>query len=788
MRRLRAGAARTGDRLRRRRSGPGRRIVPSLLVVAVLATAIGLGAARTEVDTGVESFLPSGDPAPAAMERKASDFGGEPVVVLLRGARPHELLTDPQQLRALLRTEGALAKLPDVAAVYGPATALNQVAGSAQDLLLRIAGRRDGLRIAAEQRASAAGDTPEQVRAAGEQATRELVLRYAPLLVRGLPAGLPTLNNPSFAASVIYDGSGAPKERWRAIVPDASTVAVLVRPRQAIDQAATGRLVDAVRATVRDDGPATTATTVSGVPVVTSELSAQVVREIPLVAGLVAVIVLLRFLLVPAVTGGGGRRRRLIPFVATLTGGAATYALFGWAGVPLSFGAVALLPVLLGVGSAFPIYLCGARDRRPVLVLAGAAVAACAALALSPLGFVRDLGLALAAGLTLTVLAALALDRWWPAAAPSAPSAPSAPEAPEVPPADATPVRRGATPALRVLLALAVVTGAVGWVALSGLDVRADPRQMAGGLPAIADALAVERALGSSGEVGIVLRGPDVAAPEALAWAHRADSTVRDRFGGRLRPLLGPSDVLSFLGDRPSPAQVSAALELVPSYLTSTVLRGDRQAGVQILGLELQDLGSQSALLDELGAALPPPPAGYEGEVVGLPVAAGAAYTALLADRWVVNVAGIAAAGLVLALGLRRRSDAARAVLASAVATGWGFGLLALLGIGLSPLTVGLGALVTVTGCEFAVLLRSAHGTPTQVSRGVLVAAVTSAAGYAVLAVSGLEVVREFGLVLAGAVVLSYLSAVLVVRATTGRAPAAGARPADTRVLTEVPS
>ena len=69
------------------------------------------------------------------------------------------------------------------------------------------------------------------------------------------------------------------------------------------------------------------------------------------------------------------------------------------------------------------------------------------------------------------------------------------------------------------------------------------------------------------------------------------------------------------------------------------------------------------------------------------------------------NLAGIVAAGLVLAVFLRRRWDAGRAVLAALLATGWGLGAVWILDLRLTPLTIGLGSLVGVTGCEFVVLL-----------------------------------------------------------------------------------
>ena len=131
---------------------PGLRWVGAALgALAVLAVLVqGLGQVR--IETGVEEFVPRDDPAVRATAEVAAQFGGDPVVVLLESEEPMELLAK-DRLPALLRLEGELAALPDVASVYGPATVLNQVAGQAQDLLAELAGYRDGLSGAAEERA-----------------------------------------------------------------------------------------------------------------------------------------------------------------------------------------------------------------------------------------------------------------------------------------------------------------------------------------------------------------------------------------------------------------------------------------------------------------------------------------------------------------------------------------------------------------------------------------------------------------------------------------------------------
>jgi predicted RND superfamily exporter protein len=118
----------------------------------------------------------------------------------------------------------------------------------------------------------------------------------------------------------------------------------------------------------------------------------------------------------------------------------------------------------------------------------------------------------------------------------------------------------------------------------------------------------------------------------------------------------------------------------------------------------------------------------------------------------------------VLVALLRRRRHALAAVAGAVVAIGWGVLALRVAGLGLSPLTIGVGSLTAAVGAEFTVfaLERRAAGLPAPWP-GVLAAALTSAAGFAALSLSRLEMLREFGLVLAGSVLLALAAARLVV-------------------------
>ncbi|MCW2616256.1 MAG: hypothetical protein JWN08_3250 [Frankiales bacterium] len=725
-----------------RRSG---RTVLVRTAAALLAGALlVVGLLRLEVDTGIRSFLPTGARSADDLASLQSSFGGDPIVVLITAAEDGGLLS-AETLPELLRTEGALAALEDVAVVYGPATAINQVAGQTQRLLARISGRRDGLRDAAVRDAVAAGASQPQAQAAGREATAGFDRRYGSLLAGGLGAGLPTLSNAAFVRSVAYGPDGSPRPQYRFVLPSPRAVAVLVRPREDISQLDTEALAQAVRSTLAEADLGAARVQVTGTPVLSAALADTVRRELP---GLAAVAVGLVGLVLLA-TGRGPRGRRLLPLLAAALATAVTLALLGLVGAPLSLGMLALMPILIGIGNNYPVYLSGTVDRRTVVVVGAASASAFGSLGLSPLPFVRGLGLSLAVGVLTSVAVALLLGR----------SAAADRSSRQAPAPSASPRR----PRVLALLAVGVLVAGGGWWALPSLPVEASPQSAARGLPAVTEAQQAERVLGATGEVAVLLSGPDVLAPEALAWSRAAEEALVVQLGDRLRVLASPQTLLSFVGETPTAPQVLAAADLVPPYLLGAVVRSDRRESVITLGVRIADLGQVQTLLVDVQRVLPTPPAGSSVRVAGLPVVAVEGFDALTRDRVVPNVVALLVLTVVAGVGLRRKRDALWAGTAAALAAGWGFALLAVTGAGVSPLTTSLGALVAAVGCEFTLLGLSERSAGWSLPASVRIAAATGIAGFLALMASDLRVIQEFGLVLVASLVLAYLSSVLVV-------------------------
>jgi uncharacterized protein len=376
----------------------------------------------------------------------------------------------------------------------------------------------------------------------------------------------------------------------------------------------------------------------------------------------------------------------------------------------------------------------------------------------------------------------------------------------------------------RVVVA-GLVVAAVGWAVDSRSEVISDvERLVPQDLQAVHDLEALQRATGVAGEIDVVVEGRDLTDPAVVTWMRDYQAGVLERYGyssergcgeAELCPALSLPDLFRSSEAATDRERIRGLLDAVPPYFSQAVITGDRRTANLAFGIRLSSLERQHEIIEDLRERLDPPP-GVTARLAGLPVLAAEA-NATLSDplrRLGTLAVGLLAVLLVLLL-VHRRPRLGRAahdpsarrswrqawdrawvpVVPIALATGWSALVLWLLGVPLNPLSAMLGALVLAISTEFAVLLsarfqaeRAAGYPPAEAIRrtygstgaAVLASGATAIAGFAVLALSDVRMLRDFGLVtvvdltvsLLG--VLAVLPAVLVLaerRAAVRRAP-----------------
>lgn len=355
-------------------------------------------------------------------------------------------------------------------------------------------------------------------------------------------------------------------------------------------------------------------------------------------------------------------------------------------------------------------------------------------------------------------------------------------------------LRRGLERPGRVL-AVGLALAAAGWAVDSRTEVVSDlQRLVPQDTRAVRDLEALQRTTGVAGEVDVVVEGDDLTDPKAVAWMRDYQADLLKRHGYSSRRGCGRADLCPALslpdlfrtsraaGDR---RRIRALLDAVPPYFSQAVIARDRRTAALAFGIRLMPFERQEEVIRDMRARLRPPP-GVRAELAGLPVLAAEANEALSspARRLLTLALGLAAVALALLAAYRRWERAWVPLAPIALATGWSALILFALRVPLNPMSATLGALVIAISTEFSVLLCArfreerevGHDLPVALRRtyrstggAVLASGVTAIAGFAVLALSDIRMLSDFGWVtvvdltvsLLG--VLAVLPAVLVV-------------------------
>jgi predicted RND superfamily exporter protein len=175
-------------------------------------------------------------------------------------------------------------------------------------------------------------------------------------------------------------------------------------------------------------------------------------------------------------------------------------------------------------------------------------------------------------------------------------------------------------------------------------------------------------------------------------------------------------------------------------------------------------LDKQQQLIEAMRSSLHPP-SGVSAQLVGLPVLAAQANAQVASPgrRLLATLAALAAVALVLLLAFRGDRRRVLAPLAPVVLTsGWSALVLFATRVPLNPMSVTLGVLVIAISTEFSVLLAERYRqerllghdpeealalTYSHTGAAVAASGVTAIAGFAVLALSDIAMLRDFGLV-----------------------------------------
>ncbi|MBJ7458166.1 MAG: MMPL family transporter [Thermoleophilaceae bacterium] len=815
-----------------------------IAISGLIAVCAALLAVNLTPDTGVESITGTSSDTYKATQVWAEGFGGDPIVVVAKGKVTE--LTLGSDLGVMLGLEGCLsgkipkkalsaqpkvcqeiAELKPAIAVYGPGTFVNTAVISIQDTITELSkqaqeqGKEAGEAAAEVARRSGKGaQAQERARKAADDATRLQLLTYALKLGTQYnlgPGSQPSLNNPEFIARLIFDpiiGSDIPKARWSYVFPSKNAAIIQVRLRPGLTSDQRAQAVDLVRRATAENKYALTKGQyfVTGAPVVLTgvEESIQKAIVVLLIAALLVMAIAL-LIVFPA-------ELRLLPLMLALMAAAMTYGLLALTGSTIGVGAVAVLPVLVGLAVDYAIQFHARADRAmqsgasppeavmaaatsggpPVLAAATATIAALLALILSPIPLIRGFGLLLVIGVALAIVivlsAGFATLGWAGGAA-----ARSRRREPAETVAGWVRLRKlfartTADPRKTVRIALAVAL--VGWVAGLLSPVTTDIQQLVpASLGAVKDAKEFQRLTGTSGEVAVLVQSEDVTDPKAVKWmidfqkAALAEAGYKGENPTCAKSELCPALSLAglFEGQKLTQASIRRTLDQVGDFSRGAVT-ADRTKATIAFGLREEALNDQKKSIDALRSRIDdkPPPAGTTATVVGLSAQAADASGALSNPFRRLLIALVALGLLLLVVrgvsGTWRKAWAP--VISVAAAAGISALLLFVLRIDLNPMSAALGVFIIAIAGEFTLLIHmqylreraDAPGLETiaafrraynNIGPAVFASGITAIAGFAALAVSDINMLRGFAIVAVVDLAVALASTVLLLPAIT---------------------
>lgn len=776
-------------------------------VIGLLITVgLGLGITQLEFATGQDSYL-------NADEQIAKDnvvyqdlFGGQAMIVVVTMDEGHTVgeLYTPETIAQFQSLHDELMASGQFEGVITPVTAIEFSDSLVQKTpegtpaaspLESISGKALLTALQKEE-----PGTPEaDARAADSAATLARI---------GAVQGEKVITNPEWADFLLYDnpnpddpdGPRQIRKALRSFILDPTHVQVIARVNgnESIEREGDAA-VRVVEAAEKLDIP-NARVTVTGAPLLLKDINDYLRGGMLTLTGAAVGIMVLILLVLFDV------RWRLLPLVTVLVGCIWAFGLAGYVGIPLTIVTIAGLPVLLGVGIDYAIQL-HARveeevviDRSPhpiqetsrnlgpaLLIVTFDAIFAFLALQFARVPMIRDFGLLLAIGIAVICLCSI----FMPLAVLGIREYRSPTKGADFREGflGRLVVKLGSLPtSLAIPFIIASVAIFVGGILVEDdLTLQTDVVEwLDQDSDHIHDFRFIESETRSANELGVFVRatdGGDVFQDDFVEFVHHF---TQDLLDDEANNLVTGSSIETTIGDllavpgasdiAPTGADVRAAFDVAPDDIKASTVRDGGKAFNIAFRVGPGSLERQRVLVEHILDDIPVPE-GISLTPSGLAVVGVGLLQNLEANRVELTYLAIGFVFLFLAIRLRSIVRSLLSLVPVLIAVGlaslvaWAFN------ITLSPMTAVGGPLVIAVCTEFTslILLRfveerqrglepqeAADVAAARTGRAFIVSALTGVAGVAVLSLSSLPLLRDFGRIVGMNVLVALISALVV--------------------------
>ena len=794
----------------------GKRWVWVLLAVLVVTAAMIPGLGRAEFATGQDSYLNADSQISIDNVGFQEQFGGETVVLLFSATTAQARIDDlfeGKNLAELERVTAALEEIEEVASVITPVVSLDY-----SDALLKGPGR-DAL-------LSAQGRDPDPDAAAARGADVTLSLsRLGQIPAAQQELGNPDwidlllYDNTGFAAE---GGEVIPPEddddrsirlSLASTFPDNRTAVggVVLEGNIDLDSLTTG--TDAIVAVIEGAELEGFEVTPTGAPLYLRDIN-DYLQGGMITLGLWALIVMAVVLaLIFRV------RWRLLPLLSVIIGVVWAFAIVGYVGIDLSLVTISGLPILIGLGIDFAIQIHNRVEEEvvldneahpiattlsnvvpPLVAAVVGAVLAFLALQVSQVPMIRDFGVLLAIGVVVLLVtgvvltaASLGIREWTSRTEERGESV-----------VERIVVALGRLPvaAVPVAMAVSIAAFAVGVSVEGTVDIESDPiRWVDQDTQTVQDIDRLTEETGFATTLGILVEANNVydETVNEVLWAFTLVAEERDE-------VISSSSMVNTIGKiimvpggsllTPTPQDIEASVTVMPPAIARALITPDATATQVNLRLAQASLEERAVLIEELEADLAELIAGAglaEDSILlvgldddadplravpsGLAVVGVGLLDNLSANRAILTYLGLAIVALWLTLRYRSFAHALIALVPVTLAVGVSNVIVWVFDLTLSPLTTVGGPLVIATCSEFSVLILGRYLEERQngfepreatdhasrrTGRAFFTSAATTIGGFAVLMISPLPLLRDFGIIVTLNVGIALLAALVV--------------------------
>ena len=556
--------------------------------------------------------------------------------------------------------------------------------------------------------------------------------------------------------------------------------------------------------------------TVTGSPVYLAEIN-DYLKGGMLTLGLAAMVVMALILFVIFKV-----RWRLLPLLSVLIGVLWSFSILGLIGIDLSLVTIAGLPILIGLGIDFAIQIHNRveeevvldRDEHPIsetvanvapplIAAAIAGVLAFVALRISKVPMIRDFGVLLAVGVVVLVIVGIVV----PASALGIREFKKPTETRPVSHVERLVVKLGGLPTKvgLPLVVVAVVLFLGGVLAEGSTKIQSDPvKWIDQGSQTVADIDQLEADTGFGSTLGILVQANNVFDDDVVTLIHdftvsaeeRSDVVSSSSFVTTMSKIIRIDGATVLAPTSEDVVAAAVAAEAVTPDVSRLLVNDDATAAQVNLRLAPGSLDERAVLVEELRqdlnsriveldvaadsillVDLPDDQAAVRATPAGLATVGIGLLENLSANRANLTYLALMLAGIFLLARFRSASRALLALVPVLLAVGVSSLIVGLLGFELSPLTTVSGPLVIASCAEFSVLILGRYLEERQrgleprdatdmaasrTGRAFFTSALTTIGGFAVLIVSPLPLLRDFGIIVTLNVAIALLAALVV--------------------------